>query len=242
MMVVGGAIMSILLFLLASASDNSDFFDQNYSWLLGLNALVALALLVLISVMLVRFYRHYRRGKFGSRLTARLVLLFAAMGIVPGIVIYAVSVQFMSRSIESWFDVRVESALESGVNLGRTVLDSALADLNAKARRMATNLAEMSPATQVTQLQRLRDEAQLDDALIVTASGQIVATASNDLSRLAPDLPTQTMLIQARLASGFAAIEGGVDLHEADQIKDVPLRLRVVVAVTAANSGLSLKK
>ncbi|MBS1186412.1 MAG: hypothetical protein H6R04_430 [Burkholderiaceae bacterium] len=240
MMVVGVAVMSILLFLQASASDNSDFFDQNYSLLLALNVAIALALLAVIGVMLWRFLQRYRRGKFGTRLTGRLVLMFAAMGIVPGIVIYAVSVQFMSRSIESWFDVRVESALESGVNLGRTVLDASLADMSAKARRMAASLAEMSPATQITQLPRLRDEAQFEDALIVTASGQIVATASNDITRLAPELPTPSMLNQARLASGFATIEGGTDMHEEDQIKDVPLRWRVVVAIGGAD-GMSLK-
>ena len=36
--IVGAGIVSILLFLLASASDNSGFFDRYYSWLLGLNA------------------------------------------------------------------------------------------------------------------------------------------------------------------------------------------------------------
>ena len=50
LVVVGGAAVSILLFLLASASDNSGFFDRYYSWLLGLNAAVAVALPVLVGV------------------------------------------------------------------------------------------------------------------------------------------------------------------------------------------------
>lgn len=111
--------MSILLFLLASASENTDFFDKNYSWLVGMNILVAAALLILVVWMLIRLYKRYKRGKFGSKLMTKLVVLFALMGILPGAVIYVVSVQFVSRSIESWFDVRVESALDSGVNSDR---------------------------------------------------------------------------------------------------------------------------
>ena len=111
--VVGGAIVSILLFLLASASDNSGFFDRYYGWLLGLNAAVAGALLLLVAVSLFRLYSRYKSGKFGSKLMTRLVLLFAAIGVLPGLVIFLVSVQFVSHSIESWFNVPVEEALES---------------------------------------------------------------------------------------------------------------------------------
>ena len=118
-LVVGGAIASILLFLLASASDNSGFFDRYYVWLLGVNAGMAVLLLILVVVALARLYSRYKAGKFGSRLVARLVLLFAGIGILPGLVIFMVSVQFVSHSIDSWFDVKIEAAIESGLNLGR---------------------------------------------------------------------------------------------------------------------------
>ena len=130
---VGGAIGSILLFLLASASDNSGFFDRYYSWLLGLNAAVAAMLVVFVVVALWRLVSRYRAGKFGSRLMTRLVLLFGAVGILPGLVIFVVSVQFVSHSIESWFDVKIEAALKSGLNLGVAALDQALADLSSQA-------------------------------------------------------------------------------------------------------------
>ena len=46
----------------------------------------------------------------------------------------------MAKSIESWFDVRVDNALEGGLNLGRTALDLLLTELSGKARRMALEL------------------------------------------------------------------------------------------------------
>jgi nitrogen fixation/metabolism regulation signal transduction histidine kinase len=259
-LVVGGAGVSILLFLLASASENSALFDQHYPWLLGLNALMAAALLGLVTLLLTRLYRRYKRREFGSRLMARLVLLFAVIGILPGMVIYVVSVQFVSRSIESWFDVRVESALESGLNLGRSALDASLADLGAKARGIASELSEFSGAAQVTQLSRLRDSSQMHEATIVTASGQIVASVGGRLGALVPDLPTATMLRQARMTRGFLAIEGGVDFHEnasktnraettgrqqaeSSGLPDAHsgLRLRAVVEIPASGNALSLQ-
>ncbi|HEX8886085.1 MAG TPA: ATP-binding protein [Noviherbaspirillum sp.] len=247
-LVFGGAITGILLFLLASASENSVFFDQNYSWLLGLNALFAALLLGLVTTLLLRLYQRYKQRRFGSRLMTRLVMLFALIGILPGTVIYVVSVQFVSRSIESWFDVRVESALEAGLNLGRTALDSSLADLNAKARAMALELADYSDASQITQLSRLRDQSQLQEALIVTSSNRVVASAGGNIGSLVPELPTANMLSQARLTRGFAAIEGsseGLDrLREGKPQPAEPgagLRLRVVVAIPGKSSDLSLQ-
>jgi nitrogen fixation/metabolism regulation signal transduction histidine kinase len=248
-LVVGGAVVGILLFLLASASENSAYFDKHYPWLLGLNALMAVALLALVSLLLRRLRVRYKRRQFGSRLMARLVLLFAVVGILPGTVIYLVSVQFVSRSIESWFDVRVESALESGLTLGRTALDASLTDLSAKARSIAIELSDLPETTQVTQLSRLRDQNQVQDAAIVTAGGRIVAAAGGRLgSLLVPDLPTPAMLRQARLTRGYAVIEGGVDFHEepaparhAEASPQSDMRLRVVVAIPDSGNALSLQ-
>ncbi|HJV83285.1 sensor histidine kinase [Noviherbaspirillum sp.] len=251
-LVVGGAVVSILLFLLASASENSAFFDRHYPELLVLNALIAASLLGLVILLLARLYRGYKRREFGSRLMARLVLLFALVGILPGTVIYTVSVQFVSRSIESWFDVRVESALESGLTLGRTALDASLADLSAKARSIALELSELSDSAQVTLLSRLREQSQMQEATIVTANGQIVATVGGRIGALMPDLPSPAMLRQARMTRGYSAIEGGFDFHDNGgkdntaanmdvQPKAADLRLRVVVAIPASNNGLSLQ-
>jgi nitrogen fixation/metabolism regulation signal transduction histidine kinase len=255
-LVVGGAVVSILLFLLASASENSAFFDRHYPELLVLNALIAAALLGLVILLLTRLYKGYKRKEFGSRLMARLVLLFAVIGILPGTVIYIVSVQFVSRSIESWFDVRVEAALESGLTLGRTALDASLADLSAKARSIALELSETSESsdsTLTTLLSRLRDQSQLQEATILTSSGQIIATVGGRVGSLVPDLPSATMLRQARMTRGFSTIEGGSDFQEnasKDSIAasaDVQsraagnLRLRAVVAIPESGNRLSLQ-
>lgn len=253
LLVIGGSFVSILLFLLASASENSAAFDRHYPWLLGLNAAVAVALLLLVLVLLARLHQRYRRGLFGSKLMTKLVWLFAAVGILPGLVIYLVSVQFVSRSIESWFDVRVESALESGLNLGRAALESSLTDLSAKARSMALELADLPDSAQATQLARLRGQSQTQEATIVSANGRIIATDGGQLGSLAPDLPTPAMLHQARLTRGYSIIEGGPESSPAARTNPAAniapasldavtsLRMRVVVAIPASIKAWSLK-
>ncbi|MDP9107537.1 MAG: HAMP domain-containing protein, partial [Pseudomonadota bacterium] len=250
-LVVGGAVIAILLFLLASASDNSASFDRHYPWLLGLNAAVTVALLILVALLLVRLYARYKRGQFGSKLMARLVLLFAAIGILPGVVIYTVSVQFVSRSIESWFDVRVESALEAGLNLGHAALDASLSDLSAKAHSLALELSELPESGQVKQLSRWREQSELQEATILTASGRVIATDGANLKSFVPDLPTAAMLRQARMSRGYSGMEGQSEAREVQpsaaatqQVTDATngLRLRVVVSIPDGSNALTLRE
>ncbi|MCJ7838016.1 MAG: hypothetical protein MUP61_02215, partial [Burkholderiales bacterium] len=137
---------AVLLFLLAAASGNTALFSRHYALLLGLNAALALAVLTLVGYQLWVLTSKLRARVFGSRLTLRFLLMFLPMVIVPGGLVYVVSLQFMAKSIESWFDVRVDNALEGGLNLGRTALDLLLTELNGKARRMALELADKTLA------------------------------------------------------------------------------------------------
>ena len=199
---------AILLFLLAAASGNTALFSRHYTLLLGLNAVLALALLGLIGYQLWLLTAKLRARVFGSRLTLRFLLMFLPMVIVPGGLVYVVSLQFLSKSIESWFDVRVDSALEGGLNLGRTALEHLLAEFKVKARGMALELSDKPPAQLVALLNRLREQAGVDEALLLSSTGMIVASASMGIGRLIPDIPNPTILRQARLSRGYTAIEG----------------------------------
>ncbi len=201
--------VGVLLFLLAAASDNTSMFETYYSWILGANIVVGSGLFLVVCLLLSRLYSRYRRGRFGSRLMTRLVLMFGLMGILPGIVIYTVSVQFVSRSIESWFNVKVESALESGLTLGRTALESSLKDLRQKTRAAAADLAELSDTSLSLQLARVMESHQLQDGMVVSGSGSVIASTGSKLTELVPDAPTPAMLARARSIDGYGVIEGG---------------------------------
>ena len=240
----------LLLVLLAAASANTEFFDRYYSWLYATNILVALVFLLVVLGLIGMIVVRLRKGKFGTRLLAKLAVFFALVGVVPGGIIYVVSYQFVSRSIESWFDVNVETALTAGLNLGRGTLDASLSDLQTKARLMADQLASADATANGTTLTllRLRDQFGVQGATIVEpgrgASGaapdlHIVAQASGNFSALiSDDLPTPLMLSQAREHGGYAAIEGEVDGDPHAHGSKGALRLRVVRRIPDASTAL----
>jgi nitrogen fixation/metabolism regulation signal transduction histidine kinase len=252
--VVGAAVIGIFLFFIVSLSDQKVVFEKNYIWLLGLNSLVAVALLGLIVLLLSRLYRRYKRKEFGTRLLTRLVLLFATLAIVPGALIYAVSIQFVSRSIESGFDERVENAIEAGLNLGRSALDNSMSDLVTRAHRSAQELSELSDANRVIHLSRMFEQNQLE-ATIVNGKGTVVATTGGLLGSLLPEIPTQSMLRQARNAREFSGYEGGSEgATDADSGSDTGtevtsksaqqtgVRLRVVVSIPNGPDSPSIRE
>jgi nitrogen fixation/metabolism regulation signal transduction histidine kinase len=221
-LIVSAALGGILLFLLAVASANTSLFAQHYPLLLILNGAIAVALVALVGYQLWRLRRALREKVFGSRLTLRLLLLFVVMAIVPGALVYTVSLQFLAKSIESWFDVRVDNALESGLSLGRDALDAMLVELRGKARVMALELGDLPPPQQPIALNRLREQAGVDDAMLIGPGGSMIGGASREFARLLPEAPPAQVLRQARGGRPYAAIEA---------LGEKGLVLRVVVPV-----------
>lgn len=211
-LVVAAAIAGILLFLLATASANTPLFARNYTLLLGLNGVIALGLASLVFVQLRGLWQEYQARRFGSRLKLRLMAIFAAMAVVPGALVYAVSLQFAVKSIESWFNVRVDTALESGLQLGRAALDMLLDQLAAKADRMAQEL-ETAPQVRSPLLNELRERHGVESATVFSPGGKIVATADTQLSTLLPEQPTAAQLRDARQSRGYRATEGLSLIH-----------------------------
>ena len=216
-----------LLYLLSHVSGNGNASGADYTLLLGLNIALAAALLLLIAFQLSRLFKQMRARVIGSRLTLRLLGAFALMAITPGVIVYAVSVNFLTHSIESWFNVKVEAALEGGVRLGQSSLDAMLADLKQKGDSMALNLAFQPTNSQLTTLNDLREKSGVQDAVLLTMQGKILAFSSNDATSFLPDTPSLDQLRQAR-QKDFGTIE---------PIEGKGLYLRALVPVNMNDIG-----
>jgi nitrogen fixation/metabolism regulation signal transduction histidine kinase len=168
--------------------------------------LLALGLLGVVGYQLWRLRGKLRHRVFGSRLTLRLVIFFTLIAVLPGILVYAVSVQFLGKSIESWFDVRVEKALEGGLNLGRSGLDNSLKELAKTTRFAATVLAEKSPEQYQHALAQLVDEKAAQEAALLTVKGNLIASyAGGNAHPL--DLPDNEVLQLAMGKGEYAVID-----------------------------------
>lgn len=221
-LIISAGLGAVLLFLLSTASGDTEFLAANYPLLLALNLALTLTLAGIVIYQLWTLRRNLRSGVFGSRLTLRLVLLFSLMAVGPGLLVYAVSVQFVVKSIESWFDIRVDSALESGLSLGRTVLDSMVKDVTAKAEAMAIVLAEVAPGAERATLLRLREQVAVADAALFNEAGRVVAVASDKPGDLVPSIPDPGILRRVRMQEKYGAI---------DALPNRGLFVRVVVPV-----------
>ncbi len=201
-----------LLALLTRATSNHTSYERYYQPLLMVNAVVAVGLLMTILLGFIRLLVRLRRGEFGSRLLLKLAAIFALVGIVPGGLIYVVSYQFVSRSIESWFDVKVEGALAAGLNLGRTTLDTLSADLAKQTRLAATQLAEVSEESASLSLERTREQLGASDVVLWANGGRVLASAGQSKYVLRPPLPAASQLKDARTKGVSAVIEGVDDV------------------------------
>ena len=226
LLLVCAVVGAVTLYLLATASANTALFAQHYPLLLALNGGLAACLALLLAYQLYGLRKKLKAGVFGAKLTLRLVLLFALIAVLPGALVYGVSVQFVAKSIESWFDVRVEKALEGGLNLGRSTLDNLLKDLTQKADAMAVSLSVRPPAEHIAALNALREQAGVRDATLFTLRGKIVAYAGAERTGLIPDLPGAAVLRQLRLQQNYSALES---------IPDKGLYLRALVPVNIAS-------
>ncbi|MCQ9377176.1 ATP-binding protein [Methyloversatilis sp. XJ19-49] len=200
------ALSGVLLLLLSLASENTALFARSYPLLLGLNVAVALGLLGLVTWLVAHLLREHRAAVFGSRLKLRLFAAFAALAVAPGALIYVLSVNFVSRSVDSWFNVRIEQALEGGLILGRNTLDYLSADLLEKARTMARDLSDTPVLKRSARLDVLREQAGVESATLFSPQGQVVTTSSS-ATRLVPSLPSPSQLRQARQGMGLTTVD-----------------------------------
>ena len=222
---------AVMLYLLLSASANTPMFARDLPLLLFLGVAVVLGLMVLVGYQLLALRRRLRAGLFGSKLTLRLVLLFSLVAVLPGALVYSVSVQFLNKSIESWFDVRVEKALEGGLSLGRTTLDNMLRDLGMKAESMAVSLVDTTPSQLLASLNTLREQAAVREASVFYPDGSIIAFSISEGGGLMPTLLPAGAMHQARLQQPYRAVESDASQR---------LRLRVVVPINRLSGAVVL--
>ncbi len=220
-----------LIYLLVRAVDHRTLSDQNIGYLLLFNGVVAMALLAAIVAMAWRLRQRLREGRFGSKLLIKLAAIFALVGVLPGVLIYSVSYQFVSRSIASWFDVRVEGALEAGLGLGRSTLDRLSADLTNKTRAGVQNLQFDNTAVMAVKLDRMREQIGADDAQVWSHTGMLLASSGESRFQLAPEKPTVQQMRSLKTQRSVSVFEG---LDAEAKVA----RLRVIVPFGAPGVGL----
>lgn len=225
----------VLLFLLTQATQQWEAYEQNYGLLFGLNMVFAAVLLAVIAWLGVRLLGRLRQGKFGSRLLVKLASIFALVGILPGILIYAVSYQFVTRSIEVWFDTKVEVALDAGLNLSRSTLESLSNELAVSVRNASQEVTAAPGHAMPVVLEKIREKLDAKEVTLWHNNNVAVASVSEERYQLQPERPTAAEWRQVR-SQGISWRSEGLD----DNLGGAAIQPRMTVLVRMGGSGFQL--
>lgn len=217
----------VMMFLLAQASNNNDTYERYYQHLLIANLVVAGILLGVLLWLVWRLWLRLRRGKFGSRLLLKFALVFALVATLPGALLYTVAYQFVTRAIESWFDVKVETALSAGLTLGRNVLDTLIADTTNKTQAAAGTLSQTQNFELRLVLERLRSQQNAEQLIVWQQNGEQIALAT-DAAFVPAVQPPSAQTLQALKTQAVV-----VDVAELEAVLDSSSDNAAVAAETA---------
>ncbi|HQR83947.1 MAG TPA: ATP-binding protein [Polynucleobacter sp.] len=205
-----GAFALLLLLLLSIASSNTEFFDNYFIWLYAANLVIGACLILVILTLVTVIAIRWRKGRFGTRLIAKLAMIFALVGVVPGLILYGVSLQFVSRSIETWFDVKVESALNSGLELGRVTLQVAQEEILAEGRFIAEQITQVPAGTSSDQVgamvMKIRNQFGIQEVSLFTAQRNLILSSELKSKKFFP-APSADVVAEAFKKNGITFLD-----------------------------------
>lgn len=170
-------------------------------------------LLILISLIILIIFQFYRLAKkrnrkvFGSKLAIKIVLLFSFVALIPGVMVFIVSNKYITNSFDSWFDERVEKALESGINLGKDDLDTSLKNLFELANEISYELTLESKEKTPKLLSEYREKKDLDEISLLSQNGEPQIFISKDPDYLIPNKISDDILFQYKANGTYSKIE-----------------------------------
>ena len=188
-----------LVYLMSEASSNTELFAQNYPLLLGLGGGLSLGLMALIVYQLSSCCRKLKERVFGSKLTLRLMVVFALMALIPGGLVYAISFQFLQRSIESWFDVRVDKSLEGGPEPRARRARELAQGARPEGRRDVARARDARRRWRRRRSTGCASSTRVEEATLLTPRGKVIAQSSSEPVALLPG-PSQRRTCCARCA------------------------------------------
>jgi nitrogen fixation/metabolism regulation signal transduction histidine kinase len=182
------------LVLLGQTSQNPEEFGRLHDLLLVVNAAGVCILIVLIVGNLVRLVRDHWRGVPGAKLKARMLAAIVGLAVAPLVVVYLFAVQFLSRGIDTWFDIEIEGGLNDALTLSRAALDRRIHTSMEHTRQIATTLLRFDGSDLVATLGQLRRDAGAIDVTVYGRNYLIVATSHQEPTAPFPTPPPEDVI------------------------------------------------
>ena len=215
------------LYFMSKATHNSELFSKIFSTMLVINGLAIFLLIGLIIRNLAELIRQYRQRITGSRLTARLVILFVVLSVTPVSVVYYFSLDFLQRGIDSWFDVRVDNALQDALELSQTSLGVRMRELLQDTKKLSLQLGGVENELVPIKLNDLRSLSGAVEMTLFTLHGRIIATSNPEAANLLPVSLDNTTQLQVRQGKNDVSLI---------PLQDTGLHIRVAIPVAGPDA------
>ena len=214
--------------LLARAAQYESNLSDYFSLLFIINIAGALLLLVMIAANIYRLIKEVKSKQLGSRLTIRFLLTYGILALIPLAIVYAFSLQFLNESIDSWYDVKIEKALDDALLVGRNSMEAVKTDLIANLQDELSTLSETENQTELfSVLDEIRENNDLTELSLYSLSGRIIASSNADVTVIIPDSPDERMMALAKRGETQSRVE---------PLTDDSLQLRILIP--APSSGV----
>ncbi len=197
------------LFLASDATVGRARLGPYYPALLVLAALLALVLAAVIALQLIRLWRALRQRQAGARLNGRLFLLFAALSLLPALLVFAFGLNFLFGAVDSRFAAPVAAALDDALAVGHLYLEERQDAAGATVTELAAELADSSRGSWQERLDEAVDRSGALQLTVFSTAGAVIAHRSADPDWLQPEAPdeSQRLRVQASGRSGRAQVE-----------------------------------
>ena len=244
------AVFAVLLwvlavYLLSQAIQNATRFANLLPWVLAINVIGLLAMLWLIARQLLRLLRAWRQGVTGSRLEARMVWMSGVLALLPNLVVFYFSVQFINRGIDSWFGGGIGAALDNALNLSRTALDLRSREYLTRIERNSVRIAGMAQDP-IRQLNALRQETGALELAVHASDGRVLFISSDALLNPGTSLTSplsSAALLNVLRGESYLSLDpvgpGDYLVHVAIPLSGAPADWRVVSATFVLEKRLA---
>ena len=199
------------LYLMSEAVQQTSVLADD--WFIPLMVFTAIGLITLtgvVGVNLFRLWREYRRREPGVRLNVRLARLFILLSFVPVAIVYFYSWQFLSKGVDSWFQVSIEDAMNGANALGQTALDLHKKGLVKDTERILAQLDDASEMALGFALDEARLKSDAVELIAYRVSGAPAAT-SRENTEIVSQLFSDEAFVAVQGGTSQAMLEMGTD-------------------------------
>ncbi len=205
--VAGVSLVLAALVLLSKTVQQADDFDRMQDIILTINIAGGVILFLILIGNLWRLFHDYRDSVPGAKLKARMVGMFVGLAVLPLIVVFYFSVQFINRGIDSWFNVQVEEGLENALTLSRAAIEFRKRQHLQATNQVAQKLATTPDRQLVFELSLLRRESGASEMTLYGDNNRLLATSSDRAAGSFPKPLAEEVSLQMRQDRPFVSLE-----------------------------------